>query len=167
MESVLARYRNLIVLMAVLFVRVLGLGVQVRRAAEYEHSRLIRIWTVSAVTPVEKGLVWIQSGTSYLWHNYFYLRGVRAENRELKEEIERLRVQQVRLSEDAEHARRLQALLDCKEQFISKTTAAQVIGAGGSAQSRWLYIDKGPGHGVKPDMAVISADDNVDLVLRV
>jgi len=167
MESVLARYRNLIVLMAVLFVQVLGLGVQVRRAAEDEPSRLIRIWTVSAVTPVEKGLVWIQSGTSYLWHNYFYLRGVRAENRELKEEIERLRVQQVRLSEDAEQARRLQALLAFKEQFISKTTAAQVIGSSGSAQSRSIYIDKGSGDGVKPDMAVITADGIVGKVLRV
>jgi rod shape-determining protein MreC len=153
--------------MAVLFVQVLGLGVQVRRRTEDEPSRLIRIWTVSAVTPLEKGLVWIQSGTSYLWHNYFYLRGVRAENRELKEEIERLRVQQVRLTEDAEQARRLQALLAFKEQFISKTTAAQVIGSSGSEQSRSIYVDKGSHDGVKPDMAVITADGIVGKVLRV
>ena len=167
MESVLARYRNLIVLMAVLFAQVLGLGVQVRRSTEDEPSRLIRIWTVSAVTPLEKALVWIQSGTSALWHNYFYLRGVRAENRELKQEIERLRVQQVRLSEDAEQARRLQALLAFKEQFIAKTLAAQVIGSSGSEQSRSIYMDKGSRDGVKPDMAVITADGIVGKVLRV
>jgi rod shape-determining protein MreC len=107
MESVLGRYRNLIILVLVLFLQVLGLAVQVKRSAENESTRLIRIWTVDTVTPFEKMLVRIQTSSSGIWHNYFYLRGVRAENRELKAEIERLRLQQVRLSEDAEQARRL------------------------------------------------------------
>ena len=167
MESVLGRYRNLIILVGVLFLQVLGLAVQVKRNAENESSRLIRIWTVSAVTPFEKTLVWIQTSTGNIWHNYFYLRGVRAENRELKAEIERLRLQQVRLTEDAEQARRLQALLAFKEQFISQTVAAQVIGSSGSEQSRSVYIDKGTREGIKPDMAVITADGVVGKVLRV
>jgi rod shape-determining protein MreC len=167
MESVLGRYRNLIILVAVLFAQVVGLGVQVRRNSENESSRLIRIWTVSAVTPFEKGLVWVQSSCANLWHNYFYLRGVRAENRQLKAEIERLRLEQVRLSGDAEQARRLQALLAFKEQFISQTVAAQVIGSSGSEQSRSLYIDKGTRDGIKVDMAVITVDGVVGKVLRV
>ena len=167
MESVLGRYRNLIVLVGVLFLQVLGLAVQVKRTTENEPTRLIRIWTVSTVTPLEKGLVSIQSGVRNLWHNYFFLRGVRAENRELKQEIERLRLQQVRLSEDAEQARRLQTLLAFKEQFISKTVAAQVIGSSGSEQSRSIYIDKGAHDGIAPDMAVITADGIVGKVMRV
>jgi len=167
MESVLGRYRNLIVLVGVLFLQVLALAVQVKRTTENEPTRLIRIWTVSTVTPLEKGLVSIQSGVRNLWHNYFFLRGVRAENRELKQEIERLRLQQVRLSEDAEQARRLQTLLAFKEQFISKTVAAQVIGSSGSEQSRSIYIDKGAHDGIAPDMAVITADGIVGKVMRV
>ncbi|PYX68359.1 MAG: rod shape-determining protein MreC [Acidobacteria bacterium] len=167
MESVLGRYRNLIVLVGVLFLQVLGLAVQVKRTTENEPTRLIRIWTVSTVTPLEKGLVSIQRGIRNLWHNYFFLRGVRAENRELKQEIERLRLQQVRLSEDAEQARRLQTLLAFKEQFISKTVAAQVIGSSGSEQSRSIYIDKGAHDGIAPDMAVITADGIVGKVMRV
>ena len=84
MESVLGRYRNLIILVGVLFLQVLGLAVQVKRSSENESTRLIRIWTVAAVTPLEKSLVWIQSSTHNLWHNYLYLRGVRQENRDLK-----------------------------------------------------------------------------------
>jgi rod shape-determining protein MreC len=167
MESVLGRYRNLIILVAVLFAQVVGLGVQVRRNSENESSRLIRIWTVSAVTPMEKGLVWVQTSWTNVWHNYFYLRGVRAENRQLKAEIERLRLEQVRLNGDAEQARRLQALLAFKEQFISQTVAAQVIGSSGSEQSRSVYIDKGTRDGIKADMAVITADGVVGKVLRV
>ena len=167
MENLISRYRNVTILVVVLFAQVLGLAVQVRRSTQDESTRLIRVWAVDTVTPFEKGIVWFQSSVSNLWHNYFYLRGVRQENRDLKLQIERLRIEQVRLNQDAEQARRLQALLGFKEQFISKTTAAQVIGSSGSEQSRSIYIDKGSRDGVKQDMAVITAEGVVGKVLRV
>jgi rod shape-determining protein MreC len=167
MESVLGRYRNLIVLVGVLFAQVLGLAVQVKRTTDSEPTRLIRIWAVGAVTPPERVLVWAQTSSSKVWHNYFYLRGVRAENRSLKAQIERMSLEQVRMSQDADQARRLQALLAFKEQFISRTMAAQVIGSSGSELSRSVYIDKGESDGIKPDMAVITADGIVGKVLRV
>jgi rod shape-determining protein MreC len=92
---------------------------------------------------------------------------VRAENRNLKRQIERMSLEQVRMSQDADQARRLQALLAFKEQFISRTMAAQVIGSSGSELSRAVYIDKGESDGIKPDMAVITADGIVGKVLRV
>jgi rod shape-determining protein MreC len=165
--DVLGRYRNLIVLVGVLFAQVLGLAVQVRRTTDNEPTRLIRIWAVGTVTPLEKVLVWAQTSTDNIWHNYFYLRGVRAENRSLKAQIERMSLEQVRMSQDADQARRLQALLAFKEQFISQTMAAQVIGSSGSELSRSVYIDKGEHDGIKPDMAVITADGIVGKVLRV
>ena len=171
MESVLGRYRNLIILVGVLFLQVLGLATQVREdkrgGSDAQNTRLIRIWVVGAITPFERGLVWIQDGTGNLWHNYFYLRGVRAENRQLKEQIEQMRIEQVRLSEDAAQARRLQTLLSFKEQFISKTVAAQVIGSSGMDSSRVIYIDKGENAGLKRDMAVITADGIVGKVIVV
>jgi rod shape-determining protein MreC len=125
------------------------------------------VWAVGAVSPLEKALVWAQTSTGNLWHNYLYLRGVRAENRDLKRQIEEMRVQQVRISQDAEQARRLQSLLAFKEQFISQTLAAQVIGSTGSEQSRAIYLDKGEKDGIRPDMAVITADGIVGKVLHV
>lgn len=167
MENFLSRYRNVSILVAVLFAQVLGLAVQVRRSTENESTRLIRVWTVSAVSPLEKAIVWFQSGTGNLWRSYVYLRGVRQENRELKDEIEKLRLERVRLVDDAEQARRLQALLGFKEQYISKTIAAQVIGASGSEQSRSIYIDKGSSQGLDKDMPVITADGVIGRVLKV
>jgi len=166
MESVLGRYRNLIVLVGVLFVQVLGLAVQVKRTTDNDSTRLIRIWAVGMVTPLEKVLVWTQTSTANIWHNYFYLRGVRAENRSLRAQIEQMRLEQVRMSQDADQARRLQALLGFKEQFISQTMAAQVIGGSGSDLSRLVYIDKGYSDGIRPDMAVITGDGIVGKVLR-
>jgi rod shape-determining protein MreC len=150
-----------------LFAQVLGLAVQVKRTTDSEPTRLIRVWAVGAVTPLEKALVWTQTSSRNIWHNYFYLRGVRAENRGLKQQIERMSLEQVRMSQDADQARRLQALLAFKEQFISETMAAQVIGSSGSELSRSVYIDKGESDGIKPDMAVITADGIVGKVLRV
>jgi rod shape-determining protein MreC len=92
---------------------------------------------------------------------------VRAEKRVLKDQIEQMRIEQVRLSEDAAQARRLQTLLAFKEQFISKTVAAQVIGSSGSDLSRIIYIDKGADAGLRRDMAVITADGIVGKLMLV
>src|SRR5579862_7435395 len=168
MESVLGRYRNLIILVVVLFLQVLGLAVQVKRGSnETQDTRLIRIWAVDVLAPFERALVRIESGTGNIFHNYFYLRGVRAENRQLKEQIEQMRLDQVRLSEDAAQARRLQSLLAFKEQFIAKTIPAQVIGSSGNDLSRSIYIDKGSNDGLAQDMAVITSGGIVGKVLRV
>jgi rod shape-determining protein MreC len=168
MESVLGRYRNLTILVGVLFLQVLGLAVQVKRSGDSpEHTRLIRIWAVDTITPFERVLVWAQNSSTNLWHNYFFLRGVRAENRQLKQQIEQMRLEQVRLSEDADQAHRLQQLLGFREQFVAKTVPAQVIGSGGSDLSRIVYIDKGGNDGIKRDFAVITANGIVGKVLEV
>src|SRR5579872_4216397 len=167
MENLISRYRNVTILAALLFGQVLGLAMQVKRSTENRSTRLIRIWAVDSVTPLEKGIVHLQTGASNLWHNYFYLRGVRQENRDLKLQIQQLEIERARLSEDAEQAHRLQALLGFKEQFIEKTLPAQVIGSSGSEQSKSIYIDKGSRDGVKTDMGVITADGIVGKVLRV
>jgi rod shape-determining protein MreC len=165
MENLITRYRNVTILAVILFLQVLGLAVQVKRSSADESTRLIRLWTIGTVTPLEKAIVWCQHGLGDLWNSYIYLRGVRQENRDLKFEIERLRLEQVRLADDAHQARRLQALLAFKEQYIAKTVAAQVIGSSGSEKSRLIYIDKGTAEGVEKDMAVITADGVVGKVL--
>ena len=166
MENLISRYRNLTILAILLFAQVLGLAVQVKRSSENTTTRLIRIWAVDAVTPFEKVIVWVQRSTRNLWQGYFYLRGVRQENRNLKQEIEQLKIERVSLSEDAQQAHRLQALLGFKEQYIAKTLAAQVIGSSGSERSRSIYIDKGSRDGVRPDQAVITADGVIGKVFR-
>jgi rod shape-determining protein MreC len=167
MENLLSRHRNLSVLTAVLFIQVFGLAVQVKRSDDPQQTRLIRIWAVATITPVERVIVHAQGGIYGIWHDYLYLRGVRRENRELKEQINGLLLEQVRLTQDASQARRLQALLGFKEQFILQTMPAQVVGSSGSEQSRSVYLDKGENDGLKKDMAVITADGVVGKILQV
>ena len=167
MENIITRYRNASFLVAVLFIQMLMLGVQVKRTDENRSTRLIRVWAVDAITPFEKVIVGIQHGIANLWHEYFYLRGVRQENRDLKQQIERMQLEQVRLKNDADQARRLQKLLGFKEQVISKVLAAQVIGSSGSERSRVIYLDKGARDGIGRDMPVITAEGVIGKVLHV
>jgi rod shape-determining protein MreC len=172
MERIIGRYRNLTILVAVLFAQVLGLAVQVKRPADPAHpdgpsTRLIRLWVASAFTPLEKLFVSSSHWTRETWRDYIDLHNVRQENRDLRQQLEELRIQQARVQQDAEQARRLQALLGFKEQFIQQTVAAQVIGSSGSELSRVLTLDRGSRDGIHNDMAVITPDGVVGKIVRV
>jgi rod shape-determining protein MreC len=167
MDTFLGRYKNLIVLAAILFAQIIALALQVRRPGQDGETRLIRLWAISAVTPIEKAVVHSQEWVHNVIFNYAYLRGVRRENRQLRAEIERMKLDDMRLGEDARMARRVQALLAFREQYVDKTVAAQVIGTSGSEQSRVLYLDKGSKDGIKPDMAVITPGGIVGKVVQV
>ena len=167
MDTFLGRYKNLIVLAAILFAQIIGLAVQVRRPAQVGETRLIRLWAISAVTPIESAVVHSQKWVYDAWRNYAYLRGTRRENRELRAQLERMKIDEARLSEDARMARRVQTLLEFKEQYVESTMAAQVIGTSGSEQSRVLYIDKGSKDGIKNDMAVITPTGIVGKIVQV
>jgi rod shape-determining protein MreC len=171
MENLIHRHRNAIALVSVLFLQILALAVQIKRPTdpgnpEAGSTRLIRVWVVTAITPFERGFVNLAGLSRMVWSDYLYLRGVRDENRALKEEVGRLRIEQAQMSEDANQGHRLQALLAFKQQFISQTLAAQVLGSSGSERSRILYLDKGANDGVKEDMAVITPEGVVGKVLR-
>lgn len=163
MDGFFARYKNALVLLAVLVVFTIGLAVQVRRPdygsrADNKEVRVARYWVVALVSPFERLFLAMGHGLRGAWHNYADLRNVRRQNEQLKSELDRLRLHQAAIAEDARQGQRLQALLEFKQQYIAKTVAAQVIGTSGSDQSRVLYIDKGMADGLKPDMAVITPD---------
>jgi len=163
MESFFVRYKNPLILMAVLFVQIIALATQIKRTdspvqAGPGGTRLIRVWTVSALTPVEK----LFTGTGRFfrgaWGNYIDLHGARRENRDLKEQLDRMKLDQSQLRAEVEQTHRLEVLLDFRQRVISKTVAAQVIGSSGSERSRIIYIDRGSHDGIKRDMAVITPD---------
>ena len=162
MESFFSRYKNALVLIVVLVAQLLALAVQVKRPApgspDQEGVSLIRYVVVSVVTPPERWIHNVGRGIRGLWYGYMDLVHVRQQDAVLKTEIERLRLEQASLAEDAKQGQRLEQLLDFKEHYVYKTVPAQVIGASGTDQSRTLYIDKGAKDGLAPDMPVVTAD---------
>jgi rod shape-determining protein MreC len=172
MESFLSRFRNVIVLVIVLSAQTVLLATQIKRPKDPQRpevgtTRLIRLWAVEIFVPLEHAFTATGHFFSNAWHGYADLRGVRQQNRQLQDQLDRLRLEEVRLAEDAGQARRLQALLAFKEQYISQTVAAQVVGTSGTDRSRIFYIDKGSNDGLKTDLPVITPNGIVGKVTRV
>lgn len=162
MDSFFSRYRNALVLTIVLLAQVIGLAVQVRRPGQAPGDkggvRLIRAWVVGIVSPPEKILHATGRGIRSVWMNYFDLVHVRQQDKQLKRQLDQLRLEEATLAEDAKQGERLQGLLGFREKYIYKTVVAQVIGSSGTEQSHVLFIDKGSKDGIVPDMAVITPD---------
>ncbi len=163
MESFFTRFKNVLVLVAILLAQTIGLAVQVRRpvesgAPDSSQVTLLRYWAVSIVTPFERFFHGIGHNVRYGWSNYVDLRHTRQQNRDLQDQIARLRLEQAAFAEDAMQGHRLQALLDFQQHYVATTVAAQVIGTSGNDLSRVIYIDKGAKDGLKTDQAVITPD---------
>jgi rod shape-determining protein MreC len=176
MESILRPLPKRLVLLAVLLAQIIGLAMQVRRTGEGRGSldagdgsgvRLIRLWAQALVSPPERLIHSTSLGSEHLWQNYIDLRNVRQQNADLEKTIDRLRLEQASLLEDAKQGQRLQGLLNFQEKYIYQTVAAQAIGSSGSEQSRVFYIDKGSSSGIARDNAVITAEGIVGKVREV
>ncbi|MGO9324348.1 MAG: rod shape-determining protein MreC [Terracidiphilus sp.] len=173
MESFIIRYRNLVVLLALLMLQLVGLAVQVRRTTSGASSledtdpggvRLIRLWANAVISPPERLIHSSTTGMATMWSNYIDLVHVRKQNQILENTVDRLRLEQAALLEDARQGERLQAMLGFQQRYIYSTLAAQVYGSSGSDRSHVFYIDKGWHDGLKPDMAVITAEGIVGKV---
>jgi rod shape-determining protein MreC len=173
MESFLSRYRNLVVLLAILVAQIAGLAMQVRHTSVGRNTldaddtggvRLIRLWANAVISPPERIVHGTKLGIVGMWSNYFDLVSVRRQNKELAETVDRLRLEEGALLEDARQGQRLQALMGFQEKYIYATLAAQAYGSSGTDRSHVFYIDKGARDGLKPDMAVITADGIVGKV---
>jgi rod shape-determining protein MreC len=174
MESFFSRYKNALVLIAVLLAQVIGVAIQVRRPLPKEHAqpdaggvRLIRYWAISLVSPPERLVHWLGSSILGVWDNYLDLIHVRQQNKDLQSELQRLRIEEGGIIEDARQGQRLQQLLAFKEKYVYQTTPAQVIGTSGTEQSRILSINKGSKDGVGVDMPVITPDGIVGRIREV
>ena len=159
----ITRFKNALFLIAVLLAQAIALAMQVRTPVDSgkpdgRSVRLIRMWATSTVTPFELAAHAVGSGIHHGWSDYIDLRHIRQQNKDLQQQLTRMRIEQAAIAEDALEGRRLQVMLGFKQRYVGATVAAQVIGSSGSDQSRVLTIDKGSRDGLRPDMAVITQD---------
>src|SRR5438445_10657114 len=90
MDSLLNRYRNVTVLVLVIMAQLVLLAYQVKSGNDV---RLIRVWAVTAVTPLARALEGVRSGVTYFVGNYFTFRDTTRQNREMREEMGRLKME--------------------------------------------------------------------------
>ncbi|MGD0497174.1 MAG: rod shape-determining protein MreC [Bryobacteraceae bacterium] len=164
MESFLNRYRNITVLLLAIFAQLILLAVQVKNGSDV---RIIRVWTVTAVTPAARVLEAIRGGGAALVRNYLMLQRADAENRRLQAENGQLKLDNIFLKNELNTADRAKALQVFQAQTPSRTLAATVFGTGAGANSKVVFVDRGSVSGVRRGMGVITPDGIVGKVLAV
>lgn len=164
MEALLSRYRNLTVLLVVVVTQLLYLAWQVKSNRD---ERLIRVWAVSAVTPMAGIVEAVRHNTIGFLEDYFILLDVREQNRHLKSDNDKLRMENVYLRNQLNTAEHAEALTLFQKKTPSKTVAAQVIGNSTVATAKAVFIDRGQTSGILKGMAVVTPEGIVGKVTAV
>jgi rod shape-determining protein MreC len=162
MDFFLSRYRHLTVLLIVITAQLLLIAYQVKTNKDIP---LIRVWAVTAVTPVETGLELVRRYTWGFVEDYFVLLGVRSQNEKLRSENGQLKIENNYLKSELSTADRARALSVFQARSPSKTVAARVIGNGTGANSKVVFVDRGSTSGVESGMAVVTPDGIVGKVV--
>ena len=163
MDALLGRFRNIMVLATVLAIQLILLAYQVK---SNQDMRLVRVWAVTAITPAARVIEAVRSGTTGFFSDYFFLLDVREENRKLKSELGRTKLENQFLKTELSTADRAQALAAFQSRSPSRTIPARIIGNGTGANSKVVFIDRGTANGVEKGMAVITPDGIVGRVIQ-
>src|SRR5579872_3099846 len=162
MDTLLNRYRNITVLLLVIFAQLILLAYQVKNNSDV---RLIRVWAVTAVTPLARVIEGARGGTQGFLQNYVFLRDSHAENERMRTELGRLKLENQFLKTELATADRAKALQAFEQRSPSKMIAARIIATATGASASAVFVDRGTTSGIEKGMAVVTPDGIVGKVL--
>src|SRR5688572_17527332 len=147
------RQRTAVLFIAVVLGHIILISAQVNSRAGVP---LLEVVTFGAFAEVQRGAAGLTGSIRDAWSGYGNLRGVRAENEELKRQLGELQIQFQQERARAERARQLERLLGFQQELRVETIPASVIGASASLEFRGISIDRGSTTGVTANMAVVA-----------
>ncbi len=162
MDSLLNRYRSLVLLLVVLVAQLIFLAYQVKTENDV---RVIRVWAVTLITPIAQIAEATRSTIDGVFHNYFDLRHTRDENRAMRAQMDKLKLENQFLRAELNTADRVKALAAFEKQTPSRLVAARIIGTAATSVSKIVFLDRGSNAEVEKGMAVITPDGIVGKVL--
>jgi rod shape-determining protein MreC len=146
------RRRTGVLLFVVMMGHVFLISVQVQSKSGVP---LLHAVTFGTFARVQGGTSSVVRGVRNFWDNYVALRGARAENESLHQQVADLEIRLQQQRALALRAERLQALMDLKAGIALPTLAADVIAGNPNPGMRTVTIGRGTADGVGADMAVI------------
>jgi rod shape-determining protein MreC len=165
MIAIPSRHKSLTLLATVVVAQVLLLAAQIKRERQV---RLIRVWAVELISPLQRIGSWTVNGAAHGWGGYISLRSAQKENETMRADLDRLKVRNAELEGRALEADRLAALLNFRTAHNdAPMIAAHVIGASPDSASLIVNIDRGSRDGVRRDMGVITPDGVVGKIFAV
>lgn len=132
-----------------------------------ESSNVFERSVLNVVSPAGGATSRANGFFSGMWENYIALIGVRKENEQLRQLVNRLNAEVVRNREALHSNERLKQLLDLKDSVQSPSVVASIIGEDVTPWFRTVIIDRGAMDGVREGMPVIAASGVVGRIVRV
>jgi rod shape-determining protein MreC len=164
MPGIPSRHKSVVLLAGVIILQVVLLAVQIKRDSQ---GRLLRVWTVGAVSPFERAGAKGIGNIRGTWSHYFALQNTSRENEQLRRENDELKMKVNQLQSKAAEADRLSALLNFRQaQRNVPMLAARVIGTSADTASQTVYLDRGERDGIRRNMGVITPDGVVGKVIE-
>jgi rod shape-determining protein MreC len=164
MVGVPSRHKSIFLLAAMVLLQILLLAVQIKSDSQ---GRLIRVWTVGAISPFERVGSYGIGGVRGTWVHYFALQNTSRENADLRHENDRLKLEVTQLQSRVAEAARLETLLNFRQAHQQvPMLGARVIGASADSASRTIYLDRGEHDGIQKNMGVITPDGIVGKVIE-
>jgi len=164
MVAIPSRHKSLVLLAGVILLQVLLLAVQIKRDSQ---GRLIRVWTVGAISPFQRAGAHGVGSIRGIWYHYFALQNTTRDNEQLHRENDALKLQITQLQSKAAEADRLAQLLNFRKLHMDvPMVGARVIGASAGTANQTIDIDRGERDGIKRNMGVITPDGVVGKVIE-
>ena len=164
MVAIPSRHKSLVLLAGVVLLQVLLLAVQIKRDSQ---GRLIRVWTVGAISPFERAGAHGVGSIRGAWNHYIALQNTSRENEQLKRENDALKLQITQLQSKASEADRLAQILNFRKLHMDvPMVGARVIGASAGTASETIDIDRGERDGIRRNMGVITPDGVVGKIIE-
>jgi rod shape-determining protein MreC len=145
--------RVALVLIPLLILQIVLLSLQIE---DPSGTLLIKTWALAAQAPIIAVSSSVTGGIQYVWHNYIWLVGARAENEQLRETVRQLSLLNSTYEQAMQENVRLRQLVGLSEDMAYKTIAARVVARTPSFLSNVIYIDQGWKDGVTIDSPVVS-----------
>ena len=112
--------------------------------------------TLGLFAKVQRLATSVGDGVVGVWTGYVGLRGVRAENEALSQDVAALQLQLQEQRAMAQRADRLEQLLEFRQHLVLPTVSARVIAADATPYFLTLTVDRGTEDGIRSDLAVLA-----------
>jgi rod shape-determining protein MreC len=160
----LRRRRGTLIIISLVLCAVVLIALQI--SGRYGGDELHNVG-LRPLSPWQRALHWVVSSVRAVFQNHVLLVNLKEENRQLQEEVRRLKGENADLREAAQTLDRLQRLLLLKAKVPGAMIAAEVVASSPSAWFRTIVINKGQRDGVRKGLPVVTLEGVVGKVMRI
>jgi rod shape-determining protein MreC len=160
----LRRRRGILIIISLVLCAVILIALQV--GGGYGGDELHNVG-LRPLSPWQRAFHWVVGSVGAVFQSYVVLVNLKEENRQLREEVRRLKRENADLRGSAQDLERLQHLLLLKARVSGAMIAAEVVAYSPSAWFRTIVINKGERDGVKKGLPVVTVEGVVGKVTKV